>query len=146
MNPMFDARDGARFLRSLRVATQTALALDDLQRARGRAGPLSSFAALAAKGVDEWRFPAAGVLSGDGLVLAQFLREDEGGGALLLQAQGAAGLATYAARSVRVRFGETASLEGAFDRDGRLRVPLEPNALGESDLAQLEIELLDAAP
>ncbi|HEY1942562.1 MAG TPA: hypothetical protein VGH40_10615 [Roseiarcus sp.] len=146
MNPTFDAREAARFLRSLRVATQTALALDEMERARRTARPATSFAALAAKGAEDWRFPAAGVLSGDGLVLAELLCETEDGETLALQAQGAAGLATYAGRSVRVRLGETASVEAAFDRNGGLRIPLAPHSVSEADLATLAIDLLDGAP
>ena len=146
MKQTFDARETARFLRSLRVTTQTALAVDDMQRGRGRARPLSSFAALAAKGAGEWRFPAAGVVSGDGLVLAELHREADGAKTLVLQAQGAAGLATYAAHGVRVRLGEAASVEATFDRDGRLRIALAPHDVSEADLAALEIALVDAAP
>jgi len=145
MNEKFEARQAARFLRSLRVATQTTLAHDDLQRAHGRAGPFTSFTALAARGAGEWRFPADGLLSGDGLVLAQLLREGEAGKALALQAQGAAGLATYATRGVRVNLGDVVSVEGSFDRDGQMRIDLEGHELEESELSRLEIEFLDAA-
>ncbi|MBV8473159.1 MAG: hypothetical protein JO107_16905, partial [Hyphomicrobiales bacterium] len=65
---------------------------------------------------------------------------------LVFQAQGAAGLATYAGRGVRVRLGQTVSVEAAFDRDGRLRILLEPHGVGELDLSTLEIEPPDAAP
>ena len=146
MKQTFDTREAARFLHSLRVTTQTALALDDLERARGRARPLTAFAALAAKGPGEWRFPAAGVLSGDGLVLAELLREADGSKTLALQAQGAAGLATYAACTVHVRIGEAASVEATFDRDGRLRIALDPHEVNETDLSALDIALRDAAP
>ena len=57
MNSTFDSREAARFLRTLRVTTQTAIALSDLDRAGERARPVSTFAALAAKGAEEWRFP-----------------------------------------------------------------------------------------
>ena len=146
MKQTFDTREAARFLHSLRVTAQTALALDDLERARGRARPLTAFAALAAKGPGEWRFPAAGVLSGDGLVLAELVREADGSKTLALQAQGAAGLATYAARAVRVRIGETTSVEATFDRDGRLRIALDPHEVNETDLSALDIALRDATP
>ncbi len=146
MNGTFDPRETARFLRTLRVTTQTALALDDLQRGRSRARPLSSFTALAAKGSGEWRFPAAGLLSADGLVLAHLLHEDEGTKVLSLQALGIAGLTTFALRGVRVRLGESLQVEGVFDRDGRLHIVLDDEALREADLSRLEIELLDSAP
>ena len=77
MNSTFDSRDAARFLRTLRVTTQTAIALSDLDRAGERMRPVSIFTALAAKGIDEWRFPAAGILSGDGLVLARLEHEGD---------------------------------------------------------------------
>jgi len=146
MDGRFDARQTARFLRSLRVATQTALALDDLQRGSGLARPLSSFAALAAKGSDEWRFPAAGLMSDDGLVLAHLLHQGEETKVVALQALGAAGLATFALRGVRVRLGESLEVEGVFDRDGRLHIVLDREALSEAELSRLEIELLDPAP
>jgi hypothetical protein len=144
MSGRFDPREAARFLQTLRVATQTTLALDDLQR--GRTRPASSFAALAAKGVGAWRFPAAGLLSVDGLVLAHLLHEGEETKVLALQAQGVAGLTTYAQRGVRLRLGETLLLEGVFDRDGRLHLVLDDEALAEADLSRLEIALLDPAP
>ncbi len=109
MDRTFDPREAARFLQTLRVATQTALALDDLQRARGRARPLSTFTALAAKGAGEWRFPAAGMLSADGLVVAHLLHEGEEAKVLALQAQGVAGLTTYALRGARVRLGDASA-------------------------------------
>jgi hypothetical protein len=146
MDQTFDPREAARFLRSLRVATQTALALDDLQRGRGLARPVSSFTALAAKGAGEWRFPAGGLLSADGLVLARLLHEGDETKVLALQAQGVAGLTAYALRGARVRLGETFQVEGAFDRDGRLHIVLDDQALSEADLSRLEIELLDPAP
>ena len=146
MNRTFDPKEAARFLRSLRVATQTALAHDDLTRGRSGARPLSSFAALAAKGTGEWRFPAAGLLSVDGLVLAHLMHESEETKVLALQAQGAAGLAAYALRGARVRLGETVAVEGVFDRDGRLHIVLDDEALSEADLSRLEIELLDSTP
>jgi hypothetical protein len=146
MDRTFDPKEAARFLRTLRVATQTALAFDDQQRGGAPARPVSSFAALAAKGAGEWRFPAAGLLSADGLVLARLLHEDEKTKVLALQAQGAAGLATYALRGVRVRLGEATPIEGVFDRDGRLHVVLDDDAPSEAELSRLEIELLDPAP
>jgi hypothetical protein len=146
MNPTFDPKEAARFLRTLRVTTQTALALDDARRGAGRARPVSSFAALAAKGTEEWRFPAAGLLSVDGLVLAHLLHEDDETKVLALQAQGVAGLATYALRAVRVRLGEALHVEGVFDRDGRLHIVLDDKALSDAELSLLEIELLDSTP
>ena len=146
MNASFDRRDAARFLRTLRVATQTAIAGDDLGRPAERARFASTFAALAAKGAEDWRFPAAGLLSGDGLVLAHLLREGDDAKVLALQAQGAAGLAAYAERAVTVRLGQGLAIDGVFDRDGRLHVVLDAEALARADLSRLEIELLDAAP
>jgi hypothetical protein len=146
MTTTFDPREAARFLRTLRVATQTTIALADLDRAGERARPVSTFAALAAKGTEEWRFPAAGILSGDGLVLARLLHESEESKVLTLQAQGAAGLKAYAQRTVKVRLGDALQVEGVFDRDGRLHVVLDADALSRADFARLEIELLDAQP
>ena len=146
MSSTFDRREAARFLRTLRVATQTAIARDEHGRSGVRARPVSTFAALAAKGAEEWRFPAAGIVSGDGLVLARLLRESDDAKALALQAQGVAGLTAYAKRAVKVRLGEAFEFDGVFDRDGRLHVLLDAEALARADLSQLQIELLDAAP
>ena len=146
MNSTFDPRDAARFLRTLRVTTQTAIALNDLDRAGERARPVSTFAALAAKGADEWRFPAAGILSGDGLVLARLEHESDEAKVLTLQAQGVVGLSAYAQRGVKVRLGDALQIEGVFDRDGRLHVVLDGDALTRADFSRLEIELLDARP
>jgi hypothetical protein len=146
MNSTFDPREAARFLRTLRIATQTTIALNDLGRAGERGRPVSTFAALAAKGAEEWRFPAAGIMSGDGLVLARLLHEGDGAKVLALQAQGAVGLDAYAQRAVKVRLGEALELDGMFDRDGRLHVVLDADALERADFSRLEIELLDAQP
>jgi len=146
MTSTFDPREAARFLRTLRVATQTAIARHDLGGVGAAARPISTFAALAAKGVEDWRFPAAGILSGDGLVLARLLHESDDAKVLALQAQGVAGLTAYAQRAVKVRLGEAFEFDGVFDRDGRLHVLLDAEALARADLSQLQIELLDAAP
>lgn len=146
MTSTFDPREAARFLRTLRVATQTAIARDELGRVGAGARPISTFAALAAKGVEEWRFPAAGILSGDGLVLARLLHEGDDAKVLALQAQGVAGLTAYAQRAVKARLGEALEIEGVFDRDGRLHIVLDADALARADLSRLEIELLDATP
>ena len=90
MTTQFNERDAARFLRTLRVATYTALAQDDLQRGRGLGRPGAAFQALAAKGPGEWRFPDAGLMSSDGLVLAKLSRQPEGA-----HVDGAAGAGPY---------------------------------------------------
>jgi len=146
MNSTFEAREAARFLRTLRVTTQTAIALNDLNRPGERVRPVSTFTALAAKGTEEWRFPAAGILSGDGLVLARLEHEGDEAKVLTLQAQGVVGLSAYAQRGVKVRLGDTLQIEGVFDRDGRLHVVLDADALTGADFSRLEIELLDAQP
>ena len=143
MTEAFDPRDARRFARTLRVAVQTTLAGADLARARGVARPGASFLALAAKGVDEWRFPADGLLSADGLVLARLIGADSAAPTLELQAQGAAGLATYGGRSVRLHLGKGEALEAGFDRDGRLRYALDPAEATPADLAAFQIEILD---
>ena len=50
MTNQFDKREAARFLRTLRVTTQTALAQEDLRRGRALGRPTTAFQALAAKG------------------------------------------------------------------------------------------------
>ena len=139
-------REIARFLRTLRVATQTALALDDLKPGRGETRPVTSFSALAAKSADEWRFPAAGLMSADGLLLAQLSDVNERSKVLALQAQGASGLSAYAGRPVRLRLGAGQVVEGVFDPDGRLEVASVGDDLSEADFCAFEIEMLDGAP
>lgn len=145
MNLKFDPKEAARFLRTLRVATQTTLAFEEARRGRSAAPRVTSFTALAAKGTADWRFPAAGLLSADGLVLAHLLHEGEETKVLALQAQGVAGLTAYALRGVSVRLGDALRIEGVFDRDGRLHVVLDDKALKEADLSLLAIELLGPA-
>ena len=136
-------RDSARFLRTLRVATQTALAHDHMTRGRTRSA--TSFLALAAKGVDDWRFPASGLMSGDGLVLAELGLGADGARTLTLQAQGAAGLSLYASHAVRLVLANGRVIEGAFNRDGQTRLPVGADDVSESDLAAFEIEFADDA-
>jgi len=143
MQKKYGDLEAARFVRTLRVATQTALALDDLRHGRTNERPSAGFMALAAKGPQEWRFPAAGLLSSDGLVLAKLLHEGEGARVISLQAQGLAGLTIYADRAARIHFGAKLSLEGMFDRDGRLHLVVDEAALSEADLSAFDLELLD---
>ncbi len=145
MTNQFDTREAARFLRTLRVTTQTALAQDDLQRGRNLNRPTTAFQALAAKGPGEWRFPDAGLMSSDGLVLAKLSHEPGGAHVMELQAQGLVGLSAYANRAARVRFGASLSADGMFDRDGRLHLVFEPATVSEADLASFELQLLDGA-
>jgi len=60
------------------------------------------------------RFPAAGILSGDGLVLARLEHESDEAKVLTLQARGR-GLSAYAERGVKVRLGDALQIEGVFD-------------------------------
>ena len=133
--------DSARFLRTLRVATQTALAHDEMTR--GRARSATTFLALAAKGTDDWRFPVTGLMSADGLVLAELAHGDDGSRSLTLQAQGATGLSLYAGRAIRLNLPNSLVLDGAFNRDGKSRFTVNVGALSESDLAAFEIEFAD---
>jgi hypothetical protein len=146
MTIQFDKREAARFLRTLRVTTQTALAQDDLVRGRNLGRQTTAFMALAAKGPGEWRFPDAGLMSSDGLVLAKLSREAGGAHVMELQAQGLVGLSAYANRAARVRFGAHLTADGMFDRDGRLHLVFEEAALGDADLSVFELQLLDGAP
>lgn len=141
MESRFEPRDAARFLRTLRVATGVAVAMDELRRGRA-ARPAASFLALAAK-TGAWRFPEEGVLSGDGLLLAKRVRDADGSVALVLQAQGATGASIYAGRAARARIGEAWSEDGAFDRFGAMRLALDADEVDDSDLARIEIELFD---
>jgi hypothetical protein len=145
MTAHFSERDAARFLRTLRVATGTALAEHDLRRGRGVGRPAAAFQALAAKGPGEWRFPESGLMSSDGLVLAKLSRQAGGARLLELQAQGVAGLSVYVNRAARVRFGAHLAADGVFDRDGRLHLVFEEAALSEADLSAFELLLLDGA-
>lgn len=146
MTAQFNRRDAARFLRTLRVATGTALAEHDLRRGRGVGRPAAAFQALAAKGPGEWQFPNSGLMSSDGLVLARLSRQPTGAHVLELQAQGVVGLSAYANRAARVSFGAHLAADGVFDRDGRLHLVFEEAAISEGDLSAFELLLLDGAP
>lgn len=145
MAGQFTEAQAARFLRTLRVATQTALAEYSLSGGRAVSRPRLAFMALAAKGPGEWRFPASGLLSADGLVLAKLSGESAAAPALELQAQGVAGLSLYANRPARVAFAGGHAIDGAFDRDGRMRLSLE-GGIDEADLSSFDLEFLDEAP
>ena len=142
MQAKFPTHDAERFLRTLRVTTGLAVALHDAREVSGGFRPAATFLALAAK-TGAWRFPEEGVLSGDGLLLAKRVREADGSVALVLQAQGAAGLSAYAGRAARARIGGAWAQEGAFDRYGALRLDLDADEVDDSDLARIEVELTD---
>src|SRR4051794_14390053 len=143
MQTKFEPAGAARFLRTLRVTTGVAVALEDSRRRTWT--PAAPFVALAARSVDGWRFPAEGMLSGDGLLLATYERQGGGAGALVLQAQGGAGVTAYAGQAARVRVGDIWTAEGAFDRFGALRLPLRAGELEDAELARFEVELVDDA-
>ncbi len=84
-------------------------------------------------------------MSADGLLLAKRTREADGSGALVLQAQGAVGVSTFAGRPAAVRVGEAWFAEGAFDRFGAMRLPLVESELEDTELARFEVEFLDGA-
>jgi hypothetical protein len=141
----FDPQEAARFLRTLRVAAGVAVAQEEMRRAGARSAPAATFLALAAK-TGVWRFPEEGVLSSDGLLLAKRVREADGSGALVLQAQGAAAVSTYAGRRARARIGAAWEADGAFDRFGALRLGLDADEVDDSDLARIEVEFVDELP
>jgi len=138
MSGTFDQATLRRFLRSVRVATNTALAEYDLNASTHALGA-AQFRALAAKGPGGWTFPEVGLMSGDGLVLATIERGENGTlGALVLQAQGLAGLGELAGRAAVLRVGGHA-LPCAFDRGGRSAVALAGIDLREDDLADFDL-------
>jgi hypothetical protein len=146
MDTTKNPRDISRFLRTLRVATQTALALDDLVGGRDVQRRSTTFTALAASSVEGWRFPTDGLVSADGLLLARLSGEGEQASTLILQAQGAAGLSTYAGRRARVRLQSAGDFDGVFDRDGRLEFASKDGGANLADLAGFDIEILDDTP
>ena len=141
MTDIIAQNEAERFLRTVQVITQTALAAYDISRSRRDGASGVTFLALAAKGVEDFRFPAAGLASSDQLLLARLLREGAKAGSLEIQAQGLAGLAAYANKPVRIRIGDTHHFDGVFDRDGRFLVDLEAKHVTESDLADIEVRL-----
>ncbi|HUG60315.1 MAG TPA: hypothetical protein VMP03_00620 [Methylomirabilota bacterium] len=135
-----------RFLRTVRVATHTALAEYEIGEGRRHGAAPVRFHALAAKGADGWRFPDAGLAAADGLVTATLERDEAGAPAtLVLQAQGSAGLDVYAGRSGRVAFGQIGpDADVAFDADGRATVTLAGLGVDEDDLAAFQLSLVEA--
>ncbi len=143
MSVAFNPQETRRFLHSLRVATGTALAGYDLQ-ARRMAGGGAQFLALAAKGVEAFQFPEAGLLSADGLLRARLAREADGGATLTVQAQGAAGLHTYAMKRAQLSLGDGLTLASAFDRNGTLALGLTPEEVAEADLSRFTLTVIEA--
>jgi hypothetical protein len=146
MANLFDDSDALRFIRTLRVTTQTALARYDVERGRAPGRPSQSFLALAAKGPGEWRFPSTGLMSADGLILATLSRPSDDVVTLTLQAQGVVGLSLYAGEAARIAFATGQTVAGVFDRDGRLTATFAQSAIKEADFAAFELQLADAAP
>lgn len=132
-----DARLLRRFANTVRVATATALAEYELTAGRTAATAPVQFRALAAKGTDGWRFPAAGLEAADGLVLATLERDDAGAPArLVLQAQGSAGLDAWAGRDAELGLGAFGpSFAVSFDAGGRAVADLTAVAIDEDELA-----------
>lgn len=130
-----------RFLRTVRVTTRTALAEYELTEGRAALAAPVRFEPLAARAAGDWRFPEAGVASSDGLLLAHVERDATGRPrALVLQAQGSTGLASYASRRMQIGFGPLAPrLAAAFDRDGRAVADLRWLLLEEADLARFTL-------
>lgn len=136
--------DAQRFLRTLRIAAASAVAGYDFSHAAPKR-TTTSFLALAAKGRDDWRFPAGGLLSTDGLLRAALVEDAAGARSLALQALGAAGLTRYAGLSVVLKLATGRRIAAKLDADGGLRLPLAQNELNEIDLAGFDIEMADDA-
>jgi hypothetical protein len=146
MTAKLDTLTAHRFARTVRVTLGTALAEYDLTDGRARAASASVFRALAAKSRDAWAFPAMGVISRDGLVLAELERSLDGTPArLILQAQGSAGLSVFAGRSASLTL-KVGTLRGSFDRDGRFAVDLHGLDVTDDDLAAFELRREDEGP
>ncbi len=137
MTETADTRLLRRFLNTVRVATATAVAEYELTAGRAMAAAPVRFQALAAKGADGWRFPAAGLEAADGLVLATLERDDAGAPArLVLQAQGSAGLDAWAGAGAHLALaGFGPEFDLAFDTGGRAVADLTGVALDEDELA-----------
>ena len=71
------------------------------------------------------------------------MRESDGSGALVLQAQGAAGVSAYAGRPARARAGAAWFAEGAFDRFGMARLAFAAGEFDDAELARIEVELIE---
>jgi hypothetical protein len=138
--------EAARFLRTLRVSTQTALARHHLSEDHRSGRTATTFLALAAKGVGDWHFPESGVASSDGLLVARVVHTLGEAPFLEIQAQGLSGLSLYVGRAARIALLPGLALGGTFDRDGRLRLPLEEGAVSDLDLSAFDLQLLDDKP
>ena len=141
-----NASETARFLRTLRVATATSIARHALLEGVRDRPAGTKFLALAAKGRDDWRFPAEGLLSDDGLVLASLV--DDAAGYTRACAAGARRSRPDALRrfSDRTDVALWAKIPGVFNRDGAFRLALSDKAINEVDLAGFEIEPEAAGP
>jgi len=145
MSASFERKDTLRYLHSLRVATGTALARHDLSQNASVSGQ-THFLALAAKGLQDFQFPEAGLVSFDGLLRANLSVEADGGATLTLQALGAAGLRAHAQRRTRLSIGAGLELESAFDRNGTLMIGLTPEEVAEADLSRFSVATIGQAP
>jgi len=145
MPASFDSKDTLRYLHSLRVATGTALARHDLAQNAATSGQ-TQFLALAAKGLEDFQFPEAGLVSFDGLLRAKLAHEADGGATLTLQALGAAGLRAHAQRRTRLSIGDGLTLESAFDRNGTLTIGLTPEEIEEADLSRFTVATVGPSP
>jgi hypothetical protein len=133
-----------RFLRTVRVATHTALAEYELAETRRAGGVQARFQALAAKGPGAWRFPDSGLAAADGLLTARLERDAAGlPSSLILQADGAAGLDSWAARSARIAIGPLVETDVVFDSAGRATVALAALMVEEDELAGFSVSLVD---
>ncbi len=147
MTETADTRLLRRFLNTVRVATATAIAEYELTAGRAMAAAPVRFQALAAKGADGWRFPAAGLEAADGLLLATLERDETGAPArLVLQAQGSAGLDVYAGASVRLLLGTYGpEFDLGFDAGGRASADLTTVAIDEDELSAFTLSRADEA-
>jgi hypothetical protein len=146
MANLFDDSEVLRFIRTLRVTTKTALAQYEAERGRASGRASQTFLALAAKGPGEWRFPSAGLMSADGLILATLSGPNAGAVTLTLQAQGVVGLSLYAGEAARIAFASGQTVAAVFDRDGRLTASFAEATMKEADFAAFELQLADDAP
>ena len=145
MPASLDQKETLRYIQSLRVATGTALARHDLAQ-HAVTSSQTQFLALAAKGIEDFQFPEAGLVSFDGLLRANVTHEADGGATLTLQALGAAGLRAHAQRRTRLSIGDGLTLESAFDRNGTLTIGLTPEEVKEADLSRFSVATIGPAP
>ena len=132
-----------KLARTVRVSAHTALAEYEIMQARQvTATPVAEFFALAASGVDDWRFPDDGLRDAEGTLKITGQRNDEGRLiGLAVQAIGGVALERYAGQQAQIVADKTTILPIAFDANGTALLSLIGSELAEAAFSRFTVQL-----